>query len=84
MTHQIALLGGIGDGIRALLYKLSPGVLAREHDAGQRRKPRLFARRHEDLWRLYARRHEDYATDDKQVWQDVFGPEFRKTYKSFR
>jgi type VI secretion system protein ImpI len=80
MNHQVALLRGVGEGIRTLLNELSPKVLEEELDAENGRR-RLFSNRHEELWKLYARRHGNYAEDDKQMWQIVFGRKFSDGYK---
>jgi type VI secretion system protein ImpI len=79
MSHQVALLNGIMEGVKQLLVKLSPKTIEQELDKSGK-KGGLFSNRYEALWKLYEVRHGDYAGEDKETFLIIFGPQFSRAY----
>jgi type VI secretion system protein ImpI len=79
MSHQVALLNGIMEGVRSLLVKLSPRTIEQELDR-MGKKGGLFSNRYEELWKLYEVRHGDYSGEDKETFLTIFGPQFSRAY----
>lgn len=79
MSHQMALLNGVMESVKALLVKLSPKALEAELDRSGK-KGGLFSGKYEELWKLYERRHGDYSGEDKQMFEIIFGPQFSRAY----
>jgi type VI secretion system protein ImpI len=78
MSHQVALLNGVMEGIRSLLKTLSPRAI--EAELERKGKKGLFSSRYEELWKLYEERHGDYSGEDKQIVSVIFGPQFERAY----
>jgi type VI secretion system protein ImpI len=81
MSHQVALMNGVMEGVKQLLQKLSPGALETEFDRSGK-KGGLFTNRFEALWKLYETRHGDYAGEDKETFLIIFGPQFSRAYSA--
>ena len=79
MSHQVALLNGVMEGVKTLLVKLSPKALEEEFDKRGKRGG-LFANKYEALWKFYEEQHGDYSGEDKQTFLIIFGPQFSKAY----
>jgi len=80
MSHQVALLNGIMEGVKTLLVKLSPKTIEEELEKSGKKKGGLFSNRYEALWKLYEVRHGDYAGEDKETFLIIFGPQFSRAY----
>jgi len=79
MSHQVALLNGVMEGVKTLLVQLSPRTLEEELDK-RGKKGGLFSNKYEALWKLYEVRHGDYAGEDKETFLIIFGPQFSRAY----
>jgi type VI secretion system protein ImpI len=79
MSHQVALLNGVMEGVKTLLVKLSPKSLEDEFDK-RGKKAGLFSNKYEALWKFYEEQHGDYSGEDKQTFLIIFGPQFSKAY----
>ena len=79
MSHQVALLNGVMEGVKSLLVQLSPKAIEEEFDKRGKRAG-LFANKYEALWKFYEERHGDYSGEDKQTFLIIFGPQFSKAY----
>jgi type VI secretion system protein ImpI len=79
MSHQVALLNGVMEGVRSLLTQLAPKTLEDELDK-RGKKTGLFSNKYEALWKLYEVRHGDYSGEDKETFLIIFGPQFSRAY----
>ena len=79
MSHQVALLNGVMEGVRTLLHQLSPQSIEEELDK-RGKKGGLFSNKFEALWKLYEVRHGDYSGEDKETFLIIFGPQFSRAY----
>lgn len=79
MSHQVALLNGVMEGVKTLLVQLSPRAIEEDFDKRGRRAG-LFSNKFEALWKFYEDRHGDYSGEDKQTFLIIFGPQFSKAY----
>jgi type VI secretion system protein ImpI len=79
MSHQLAVLNGVMEGVKTLLGNLSPKAIEEDLDR-KGKKTGLFGSKYEDLWRLYQERHADYSGEDKQIFLTVFGRQFYDAY----
>jgi pSer/pThr/pTyr-binding forkhead associated (FHA) protein len=79
--HQVALLDGLMQGIRALLDELSPEAIASEVDQ-KRSGPRL-GRAERALWEEYQARYERFASEG-EAFSRIFGEEFASAYRNYR
>jgi type VI secretion system protein ImpI len=79
MSHQVALLNGVMEGVKTLLDQLSPKSVEEDYEKKGRRTG-LFSNKYEALWKFYEDRHGDYYGEDKQTFLIIFGPQFSKAY----
>lgn len=79
MSHQVALLNGVMEGVKTLLDQLSPKAVEDDYEKKGRRTG-LFSNKYEALWKFYEDRHGDYYGEDKQTFLIIFGPQFSKAY----
>jgi type VI secretion system protein ImpI len=79
MSHQVALLNGVMEGVKTLLDQLSPKAVEEDYEKKGRRTG-LFSNKYEALWKFYEDRHGDYSGEDKQTFLIIFGPQFSKAY----
>ncbi|MCC6527716.1 MAG: FHA domain-containing protein [Polyangiaceae bacterium] len=79
MTHQVALMNGVMEGVKQLLQKLSPRQIEQEYEQ-RGKKGGLFSSKYEALWKLYEVRHGDYSGEDKETFLIIFGPQFSRAY----
>ena len=80
-SHQVALLDGVMQGVRALLDELSPAAIsdATEHKRGGLR----IGGRQKEAWDEYCERYEQLS-DDNEVFSRIFGQEFADAYRGYR
>jgi predicted component of type VI protein secretion system len=75
--HQIAMMEGITEGVRAVLQSLDPR--ANDLDTG----PRLFTSgKTKTQWNRYLERFDQMVTDDNELHAAIFGDEFARAYAS--
>jgi type VI secretion system protein ImpI len=79
MSHQVALINGVMEGVRTLLTKLSPKAIEEEVERGGK-KGGFFANKFEALWKRYEVIHGDYASEQKETFLIIFGPQFSRAY----
>jgi type VI secretion system protein ImpI len=79
MSHQVALLNGVMEGVKTLLVQLSPKKIEEELDR-RGKKTGLFSSKYEALWKFYEVRHGDYSGEDKETFLIIFGPQFSRAY----
>lgn len=79
MSHQVALLNGVMEGVKTLLTELSPKKVEDEYDK-RGKKSGLFSSKYEALWKEYEKRHGNYEGEDKQTFLIIFGPQFSRAY----
>jgi type VI secretion system protein ImpI len=79
MTHQVALMNGVMEGVKQLLAKLAPATLEDEYER-KGKKGGLFSNKYEALWKLYETRHADYSGEDTETFLIIFGPQFAGAY----
>ena len=60
MSHQVALLNGVMEGVKTFLMQLSPRAVEDDFDKRGKRAG-LFANKYEALWKFYEDRHGDYS-----------------------
>jgi len=79
MSHNMALITGVMEGVKTLLEELSPKAIEEELER-RGKKAGMFSKRHEALWKLYEERHADYSNEEKQAFLTIFGPQFSRAY----
>lgn len=79
MTHQVAMIQGVMEGVRQLLEVLSPPAIEKRYDASGR-KGGLFNNKYEGLWEEYQTVHADYQDEQKETFSTIFGPGFIGAY----
>lgn len=79
MTHQVALLNGVMEGVKQLLEKLSPEAIEKAYET-KGKKGGLFSNKYEGLWEAYQTVHGDYRGEDKETFLIIFGPQFSRAY----
>jgi type VI secretion system protein ImpI len=85
MLHQVALLDGVMQGVRALLDELSPENIEQMVEEREPRSPLglHLGGRHKALWEAFCERHEQLS-EEKQAFGHIFGPEFTEAYRQYR
>jgi predicted component of type VI protein secretion system len=86
MIHQMALLDGVMQGVRALLEELSPENIEKTLDEREPRGPlglNLQVGRYKAMWETYRARFEELS-EEKQAFTHIFGPEFTEAYREYR
>ena len=80
-THQVALLDGVMQGVRALLDELSPAAIseATEHKRGGLR----IGGRQKEAWDEYCERY-DHLSEESEAFSRIFGEEFADAYRRYR
>ncbi|HKO93683.1 MAG TPA: type VI secretion system-associated FHA domain protein [Polyangiaceae bacterium] len=81
--HQVALLDGVLEGVRALLTELAPTSLEAEVDRGPARRSFCLGGRSKARWQIYQRRHRELSQGDAAL-SLVFGPAFSQAYGGYR
>jgi hypothetical protein len=80
-THQVAMLDGVMQGVRALLEELSPSAVS-EAAEGKRGGLRLGGRQR-DVWEEYCERY-DRLSEESEAFSRIFGQEFAQAYRRYR
>jgi len=86
MIHQVALLDGVMQGVRALLDELSPENIEKMLEGRESRGPlglHLSMGRYKAVWEIYRERFEQIS-EEKQAFSHIFGPEFTEAYREYR
>lgn len=78
--HQVAMLDGVMQGVRALLEELAPDAIMAQAEA---KRSSLFGGREKDAWEEYCARYERLS-DEKETFQRIFGEEFAQAYQHYR
>jgi type VI secretion system protein ImpI len=81
MVHQVALLDGVMQGVRALLDELSPDRIEEAVESNTTALS-LTLGRHRALWQEFVARY-DELSDEKQALQRIFGSEFAVAYHHY-
>jgi type VI secretion system protein ImpI len=79
MTHQVATMNGVMEGVKQLLQNLSPDAIEQSYERKGRRGG-LFSNKFEGLWKEYLTIHGDYLGEDKETFLIIFGPQFSRAY----
>jgi hypothetical protein len=80
-THQVAMLDGVMQGVRALLDELSPSAVS---DAAENKRGGFrLGGREKDIWEEYCDRYERVA-DESEAFSRIFGEEFAQAYRRYR
>lgn len=79
--HQMAMLEGVMQGVRALLEDLSPDAILAA--AETRRSSLRLGGRERDAWDEYCQRYERLS-DESQAFSRIFGDEFAQAYRHYR
>jgi type VI secretion system protein ImpI len=79
--HQVALLEGLMQGVRALLDELAPESI--QHDLERRRSAPRLGRSEPALWDEYCERHARFAREGEALAR-VFGQEFAQAYRGYQ
>jgi len=79
MTHQVAMMNGVMEGVKQLLQNLSPAAIEQSYERKGRRGG-LFSNKYEGLWKEYQTMHGDYLGEDKETFLIIFGPQFSRAY----
>jgi hypothetical protein len=80
MLHQIALLDGVLQGVRALLDELSPENI--EAAVEQRGTASVFGATHRARWTEFCERFERLG-DERQAFSVIFGKDFAEVYRQY-
>jgi hypothetical protein len=78
--HQIALLDGVMQGVRALLDELSPAKI--EATLDQSGAHDLFASKYRERWTEYCQRYERFS-DQREAFGVIFGQDFADVYRRY-
>lgn len=81
-THQVAMLDGVMQGVRALLDELSPAAVS-EAAEGKRGGGLRLGGRQKDVWEEYCERY-DRVSDESEAFSRIFGEEFAQAYRKYR
>jgi type VI secretion system protein ImpI len=79
MTHQVAMMNGVMEGVKQLLDNLSPQAVQQAYER-KGKKGGLFSNKYEGLWEQYQTVHGDYEGEDKETFLIIFGPQFSRAY----
>ncbi len=79
MTHQVALMNGVMEGVKELLQNLAPEAIEKRYEQKGKRGG-LFSNKYEGLWEEYQTVHGDYQGEDKETFLIIFGPQFSRAY----
>jgi len=75
--HEIAMMEGITQGIRALLESLDPRVQGTQAGSGT-----FFRSRSKDRWARHQERFATLIAEDTALHAEIFGAEFARAYAS--
>jgi len=80
MVHQVAILDGVMEGVRALLDELSPQAI--EQAVGSGGAAGLLGGKHRARWEEFCRRFERLS-EGQQAFTYVFGKDFSEVYRQY-
>jgi hypothetical protein len=80
-AHQVALLDGIMQGVRALLEELSPEAVTAAADA--KRSGLRLGGLQKESWDEYCERYARLS-DESEAFSTIFGEEFAQAYRRYR
>ncbi|HTV23844.1 MAG TPA: type VI secretion system-associated FHA domain protein, partial [Polyangiaceae bacterium] len=80
-THQVAMLDGVMQGVRALLDELAPSAVSEA--AENKRGGFRLGGREKDIWDEYCERYAR-VDDDSEAFSKIFGEEFAQAYRRYR
>ena len=82
MIHQVALLNGMVEGVRSLLFQIGPAAIAYElaNTPGPKFLRSIWPFRSGALWKRYAQRHAELTEEDRQMTKALFGHKFLEAY----
>jgi type VI secretion system protein ImpI len=80
MIHQVALLDGVMEGVRALLDELSPESIGGATGSGG--ASGLFGAKYKARWEEFCRRFEKLS-EGQQAFSYVFGQDFAEVYRQY-
>jgi hypothetical protein len=80
-THQVAMLDGVMQGVRALLDELAPSAVSEA--AENKRGGFRLGGREKDIWDEYCERY-DRLSEEKEAFSRIFGEEFAQAYRRYR
>jgi type VI secretion system protein ImpI len=83
--HQVGLINGVVEGVRAILASLTPETIAgvpptpRSSDIREARSAGLFGTKAKEWWKRYATKHAELEDGDRFA-RDIFGRAFHTAY----
>jgi hypothetical protein len=80
-SHQVALLDGLMQGVRALLEELSPEAVTAAADA--KRSGLRLGGLQKESWDEYCERYARLS-DESEAFSKIFGEEFAQAYRRYR
>jgi type VI secretion system protein ImpI len=80
-THQVAMLDGVMQGVRALLEELSPEAVTAAAEA--KRSSLRLGGRQKEAWDEYCERYERVSSES-EAFSRIFGEEFAEAYRRYR
>ena len=81
VLHQVALLDGVMQGVRALLDELSPQNI--EAALAQHGAAALFGAKHRACWTEYCERFARIS-DERETFAVIFGRDFAEAYRQYQ
>jgi type VI secretion system protein ImpI len=81
VLHQVAMLEGVMQGVRALLDELSPQNI--EAALAQHGAPALFGAKHRACWTEYCERFAR-VSDEREAFAVIFGRDFAEAYRQYQ
>jgi type VI secretion system protein ImpI len=81
VLHQVALLDGVMQGVRALLDELSPENI--EAALAQHGAAALFGAKHRACWTEYCERFARIS-DEREAFAVIFGKDFAEAYRQYQ
>jgi predicted component of type VI protein secretion system len=80
--HEVGLVNGVAKGGAALIARLSPAAVLAEFEAAKRAGKVGFAwgGTYKKLWAFFESRHNDMASEEKEMFEVLFGREFAQAY----
>jgi type VI secretion system protein ImpI len=80
-THQVAMLDGVMQGVRAMLDELAPSAVSEA--AENKRGGFRLGGREKDIWEEYCERY-DRLSVESEAFSKIFGEEFAQAYRRYR
>jgi type VI secretion system protein ImpI len=83
MIHQIAVIDGVMQGVRALLDELSPEAIAKALEAEPPQGVSALLGKYRALWQTFEKRHEELSNETR-TFEIVFGQNFAQSYREYQ